>query len=412
MQHVWIINHYAQVPSGAGGVRHYGLASHLSHYGWTTSLIAASVEHITGRQRLTGRLLRKLETVAGVQCLWLRTPSYQGNGFGRILNMATYVFMILLPGMTRGLPRPDLIIGSSVHPFAAWAAALLARRYRVPFVFEVRDLWPTTLIDMGKISSSGLSARILFRLERWLVRRAALTVVLMSRAAEYYTALGVDASRILVLPNGAEVASVSPPPTVERDCFTLMYCGAMGAANSLETLIDALVLVERHWQGPVNFQCRLIGDGPERSLIEARATGAGLKSVSFESPVAKEKVSELLLEADAFVITLKDMPNLYRFGISMNKIFDYMAAGRPTIMAAEVPDNPLGLSGGGEVVLPESPTALSEAILHLLRTKKIERDKMGQDAWRYVFEHHHYAHLAERLAMAMNDIVGESDKNC
>jgi glycosyltransferase involved in cell wall biosynthesis len=303
-----------------------------------------------------------------------------------------------------------LIIGSSVHPFAAWAAALLARRHRVPFVFEVRDLWPSTLIDMGKISSSGISARMLFRLESWLVRRAALIVVLMPGAVEYYQALGVDADRILVLPNGAEVPVESPISPIDSGCFTLMYCGAMGAANSLETLIDALALIESNWQGADKFQCRLIGDGPMRSVIENRASDLGLKSVLFEPPVAKEVVSQLLLEADAFVITLKDMPRLYRFGISMNKIFDYLAAGRPIVMAAAVSENPVTLSGGGVVVSPESPIELSEAILHLSQSPKMERDSMGLKAWNYVLKHYNYCHLAEKLALAMDDVIAKESE--
>lgn len=411
MKQVWILNHYAQELGGAGGVRHYSLASKLPDYGWDASIIAASVEHVTGRQRLTGTMLRKLEIVAGINWLWVRTPGYKGNGPGRILNMLIYAISVLLPCATHGLPRPDLIIGSSVHPFAVLSAALLARRHRVPFVFEVRDLWPSTLIDMGKISASGLSARMLFRLESWLARRAALIVVLMPGAVEYYQALGVNADRILVLPNGADVSAELPPPPIANDCFTLMYCGAMGTANALETIIDALALVERNWQGPGKFQCRLIGDGPMRSVIEARASELGLKSVLFEPPVAKENVSQLLLEADAFVITLKDMPRLYRFGISMNKIFDYLAAGRPTIMAAAVPENPVVLSGGGVVVSPESSVELSEAILHLSQSSKAERDTMGLKAWKYVHEHYNYCHLTEKLALALDDVIAKEGRS-
>ncbi len=408
MKHVWILNHYAQEPGGTGGIRHYGLASNLPDYGWSASIIAASVEHASGRQRLRGAVLRKLETIARVQWLWLRTPNYKGNGIGRMFNMLVYTIAVLLPGMTRGLPRPDLIVGSSVHPFAAWAGALLARRYGVPFVFEVRDLWPSTLIDMGQISSSGLTASLFFRLEHWLAKRAALLVVLMPRAAEYYQELGADAGRILVLPNGADVSTDAPPQKEEKDIFTFMYCGAIGAANSLDTLIDALALVERDWQGPGCFQCRLIGGGPLRTELEARATELGLKTVLFEPPVPKASVSQLLLEADAFVITLKDMPRLYRFGVSMNKIFDYMAAGRPIVMAADVPENPVALSEGGVVVSPESPAELAETILHLARTPKAVRVSMGLQAWRYVLDNHHYRNLAGRLASALDDVIGES----
>jgi glycosyltransferase involved in cell wall biosynthesis len=410
VKHVWILNHYAQVPSGAGGIRHYGLASNLPQYGWSASIIAASVEHVTGRQRLTGALFRKLETITGISWLWIRTPRYQGNGIGRILNMLVFSFLAIIPGVTKGLPKPDIIIGSSVHPFAALAGVILATRYKVPFIFEVRDLWPATLIDMNKISATGFSAKLLLRLEKWLAHKAALVIVSMPKAVEYYQDLGVSEDNILALPNGADVSVEAPSAPNEDNCFTLMYCGAMGAANSLDTLIDALALVERNWQGNRKFECRLIGGGPLCISLKARASELGLKSISFEPPVPKKKISKLLLEADAFVITLKNMPRLYRFGISMNKIFDYLSMGRPVIMAADVPENPVELSRAGIVVEPESPEALSKAILNLSESSASERNEMGQNGWRYVLEHYNYSRLAEKLALALDSVIATDNR--
>ena len=200
MKNVWILNHYAQEPDGLGLTRHYSLARHLLSKDWRASVIAASVEHNTGRQRLSKGELKRIDCLAGVPFLWLRTPQYKGNGVGRMINMLVYTLCVLIPGMTRGLKRPDIIVGSSVHPFAAAAGAILAWRYRVPFIFEVRDLWPQTLVDFGRIREESYVTRALRSLEKWLYKRADRIVVLLPKAADYIVPLGISKKKIVWIP--------------------------------------------------------------------------------------------------------------------------------------------------------------------------------------------------------------------
>src|SRR5512138_659793 len=148
MKQVWILNHYAQEPGGPGGTRHYSLAKYLPRYGWQAQIIAASVELNTGRQRLGPREIFRLEKFGEASFLWLKTPTYKGNSARRLLNIFFYTVQTLLP-YTKKLPSPHVVIGSSVHPFAAWAGAMLAKRHGTPFIFEVRDLWPQSLVDIG-----------------------------------------------------------------------------------------------------------------------------------------------------------------------------------------------------------------------------------------------------------------------
>ena len=137
MKKVWILNHYALVPSDAGGTRHYSLARHLLSQGWQATVIASSVNFTSGHQRLTSKESHRIEKIDNVQFLWIKVPQYQGNGVGRMRNMLTYACRVLWPSTIAELDKPDVIIGSSVHPFAAWSAAILARRFKVPFIFEI-----------------------------------------------------------------------------------------------------------------------------------------------------------------------------------------------------------------------------------------------------------------------------------
>ncbi len=406
MKNVWILNHYAQIPGGAGGTRHFHLAEYLRRYGWNASVIAASVELNTGRQRLAPGVKQRIECVKGIPFLWVRTPEYSGNGGGRMMNMLSYSWKVLLRGTTRDLPRPDAIIGSSVHPFAAVAAAFLAKRYRVPFVFEVRDLWPQTLIDMGRLKERSITASVMRALELWLYRRAERIITLLPKADEYIVPLGISKDKITWIPNGVDL-SLFPTGELETaaqdDEFTLMYFGAHGQANGLADLMSAFKLVEDNPRGR-RIRLRLIGDGPLKLELIAQARDLGLRNVSFEPPVGKSEIPALASEADEFVITVLNLPRLYRYGISMNKLFDYLAASRPIVIASDAANDPVREAGAGITVAPGDPAKLAEAILRLSEMSKSARNVLGAAGRKYVEVNHGFDHLAGRLAKLLDSV--------
>lgn len=408
MKKIWILNHYAQEPSGAGGTRHYSLARHLLTHGWTATVIAASTDFNTGRQRLSDRESNRITDYDGVRFLRVRTPAYKGNGGARMLNMLSYMVRVLLPSTTKVLPRPDVIIGSSVHPFAALSGALLADRFNIPFVFEVRDLWPQTLVDLGRLKKASLVTHALHMLEKWLYHRADRIIVLLQHAYEYIVPLGVSADKIVWIPNGVELDGYpEPAQPVVRDIFKLMYFGSHGQANGLDTLLKAMALLRsRSDMGHVRLH--MIGDGPLKLSLMAMANDLNLNNVKFFDPVPKQEIPSLAAEADAFVICVKDLPRLYKFGISMNKLFDYMAAARPTIIASAAVNNPIQDAGAGLTVRPENPLLMAEAIAKIAHMSAEQRAVLGRAGRAYVEQNHAFDSLAARLANTLNSVVSQS----
>lgn len=407
MKQVWILNHYAGLPEAAS-TRHFHLATNLPASGWQAVIIAARTEHLSARKQFFSDEKSRLEIYDGIPFLWVRTPDYYGNGRGRILNMLAYSFRVLLPYCTRQLPKPDLIIGSSVHPFAALAGALLARRHQVPFVFEVRDLWPQTLIDMGRLREGSLVVGMMRKLERWLYRRATRIVVLPPHAVDYIAPLGIPAQNVVWIPNGVDLPTFpdpGPPQRKGNEPFVLMYFGAHGLANGLDHVLHAMKLVSQYIP-PQAIKLRMVGDGLLKSELVRLSEQLGLSNVSFEPPVPKNTIPTLASEADAFVISVLNLPHLYRYGISMNKLFDYLAAARPVIIASSAANNPVSDSGAGITVAPEDPKGLSLAILALFRMSEKERHHMGCAGRRYVECNHGFDRLAARLAATMDDCVG------
>lgn len=407
MKHVWLLNHYATDPSHTGGTRHFHLAQNLKNLGWHTSIIASSFDHVSGKQRLSPKECYRRESLQGIDFLWVNTSSYRGNGGGRVRNMLVYTFAVLLRRTTAELPAPDVVIGSSVHPFAALAGALLARRFKVPFIFEVRDLWPQTLIDMGWLNENSFFTWALRKLEIWLYRRAARTVVLMPLAWKYIVPLGISKDRIVWIPNGVELSlfqSSRPSKSTQDSIFTLMYFGAHGQANGLDNLIQAMAHLQE-MACDQRILLRLIGDGPLKPKLMALAEGLSLYDVKFEPSVSKREMPALAAQADAFVITIPDLTNLYQFGVSPNKLYDYFAAGRPILIAADIPENPVIDAKAGFVVPPSQPRALAEAILKMVKTPVSERQKMGISGREFVERNHSFEILAERFADIFDAVV-------
>lgn len=403
MRSVWIVNHYAQEPGGPGGTRHHALARHLPEHGWQATIIAGSSELNTGRQRLAPGESSRRESHEGVPFCWLRAESHAGRG-SRLLGMLAFALRVVGTACLRDLPPPDAVIGSSVHPFAAWAGLRLARRYRVPFIFEVRDLWPQTLVDMGAAKEGSLAVRLLRRLEVHLYKAAGRIVVLMPKADDYIARLGIARDRIVWIPNGVDLADAEPSPLPPpREFFSLMYFGAHGQANGLDNMLAAMArLTGFGLERPVRL--RLIGDGPSKPALVVQARQMGLNNVVFEPPVPKAAIPALAAEADAFVVNLIDLP-LYRYGISLNKLFDYLAAGRPIVFAGASANNPVAEAGAGITVAPGDPLALAEAIARIAALPEPERAEMGRNAYAYVRTHHDFRLLARRLADCLDAAV-------
>lgn len=404
MKHVWILNHYAGEPGGIGGTRHFHLADGMRDHGWDATIIASSVELNSGRQRLAAGEMKRLDHRGDVPFLWIRVPKYAGNGTDRIMNMLAYSLRVLWPSYTRDLPRPDVVVGSSVHPLAAFSGALLAKRFKVPFVFEVRDLWPQTLVDLGRISANGFAARVLRCLERWLYRRASQIVVLLPRAADYIVPLGIEPQRISWIPNGVDLSLFPKESNEVREGAgppTLMYFGAHGSANGLDNVLRAMALLQDRRSA---VRLRLIGDGPLKAELQVLAAGLSLGNVSFEPPVAKASIPALAREADMFVFNLVDAP-VFKYGISSNKLFDFLAAQRPIIFCCDAANNPVDEAVAGLTVPPGRPEALADAIQALAAMPEAERRAMGENGRHHVELHYGFDKLGAAFASVLDDCV-------
>jgi glycosyltransferase involved in cell wall biosynthesis len=403
---IWLVNQYAIPPQQAGPMRHFTLARELVQLGHDVTVIASSFDHVTRQEtRLQPREKQRLELIDGVRFLWLRTPPYPGNGMARVWNMLIFASRVWQGTGTRALERPDVIIGSSPHLFGALGAELRARRLRIPFVLEVRDLWPQSLVDLANMSERHPIVLALEVVERYLYRRAKRIVALLPGASQPMVAKGAKGAKIVWIPNGVDIAATSVFDTPPQGKFTLMYAGTHGLANGLDLVLDGAKLLQQDSTSPeVHFI--LLGDGPNKPHLLERVRAEGLTNVEFMAAVPKNQVYALLLQAHGFLLILQDSP-VFRWGVSPNKLFDYFAMGRPVLFGVNTPYNPVADSGAGLTFAPGDPGAFVGAVKALASLTAEERVTMGEAGRKHVRENYDFRKLALKLEATLQDVVRE-----
>lgn len=396
---IWFIHHYAVAPDVAGGTRHFTVARWLVRQGHRVRIVASSYHYQAHQEtREFGGDGRVRQVVDGVEFEWVRTRPYRGNSLGRLLNLLSFFRMGLQTRVRPGEEPPAVVLGSSPQPFAALAARLLARRHGARFVYEVRDLWPQTLVELGRTSRWNPVVVVFGWIERHCLRVADQVVTLLPGSTRYLVDHGATPERVTWIPNGVDLAqagAVRPAP--ERPECVFLYAGAIGVANGLDILVDAAGLLTT--RAPL-IRIEVMGQGPEKERLEALAAARGLRNLRFLPPVPKSEVHAALARADAFVMILTDSP-VFRHGISPNKLFDYLAAGRPVVFAVNTPFNPVAEAGAGVAADPASAESLAGAMEEIASRTPEERAAMGRRGRAYVEAHHDAEVLAGDFGRAL-----------
>lgn len=406
MKSLWIVNHHAHIPSKDGaGARHHGLAVELARLGWDCTIFASSTLHPSGAQGMNGPNLYRTTVEDGVTYRWIRSNRYGTNLGLRFIGMFAFAANLLAPWGSRRINRPDVVIGSTVHPLAAWAGYVLARRYSVPFIYEIRDIWPESLSDMGKLSTRSPLYTGARALSKFLATRAQLVISPLADVDTYVQELTGREAPFEWISNGVPAAYLGKNP--ERmdyeppGPFTFMYLGSHGNANAIDLIIEAFCRVCAEVTDEELPLLRIVGDGPlKQELIGLAASTPYSGRITFEDRIPRDEVMDRAREAHCLIAASRDH-NVYRFGSSPNKLFDYLLAARPVVRATNVSKNPISESGGGIVVPAGDAAAMARAMHEMVLMRPKERQEMGLKGREYVLEHFTYSALAERLDKAL-----------
>lgn len=382
------LNHFANPTDAPGGTRMVELAAHLDE--WDTLVVAADRNLFTRRARRVDT--ESFRTVP--------TLPYAANGLARMGNWASYAVSATALGLTR--TRPDVVLASSPHLLAGFAGWLLSIRHRCGFVFEVRDLWPEVLADTDRLDRSSRTFRMLRSLEEFLYRRADSIVVLSTGVRDHLMDRGVPSEKVHLVPNGADPADLSPSRGREDTRSGLrwsgvvaLYAGAHGPANGLEALLDAAASLSTSHP---ELLVVLLGDGISKPSLVESAELRSLDNVSFLDPVPKSEMADLLSAADIGVHVLADIP-LFRYGVSPNKLFDYLAAGLPVLTNTEGEVAGIVRDAGAGVAV--CPSGLGDGLRLMLDAGADQRARWGAAGRAWLAENRSRRHMAALLEHAL-----------
>ena len=376
---------------GAPAARAAELSRHWARMGHEVTVLTGFPNHPTGvvpeewRPRL--HRLHYAETVDGVRVVrtWL-WPLPNRKAHERIRNYVSFCVSAAVSGLA--LHKPDVIIATSPQLLVALSGWWLAWWERVPFVFEVRDLWPESLAAVGVGSEGSLLHRTLGAIAGFLYRRADRIVVVTSAFKDHLIRhWNVPAAKISIVENGVEsdLFRLDPAATEVRkqlkleDRFLICYIGTMGNAHGLETLIAA---AEKLQTALPNAMFLLIGEGAEKERIVELAAARGLTNIQFLGQQPRERIPAYVSAADLCLVMLKKT-ELFKTVIP-TKLLEYMACERPVIVAVDGQARQIvEEAGGGVFVEPENSNAMVKAILDLADEPEVRR-KMGASGRQYI----------------------------
>ena len=390
-----------------GGTRHLELATFLCKQGHDVAIVASNVDYLTGQQIAKTRFGFAEQQIGAVRVLRSYAPAGHHRSFGRRV-LAFLTFMATSVWTSTRCGPVDVVMGTTPPIFqlpSAWIVSVL--RWR-PFVLEVRDLWPDFAVELGIIKNRWFIwfARMI---ERFFYRRANHLVVNSPAYRDHLLSKGIPDAQIAIVPNGVDPAmfTAGDPSTLRDELqlhgkFVVTYAGALGQANDIQTVLRA---AERlHDQKDIHFL--LFGDGKQRESLESFARDRQLTNVTFGGTIPKRQMCDLLAASDVCIATLKDIP-MFRTTYP-NKVFDYMAAGKPTLLGIDgVIRKVIEDAQGGIFVPPGDDQALADAVRRLYQDPELV-EQMGASARQYVAEHFRREDHARRLETVFGKLVDRS----
>ena len=398
------INHYAGSPSMGMGYRVYYLAREWTKAGHNVLIVCSSFSHIRRKQaddveksafvKVCGNKAFRCK-IDGLDYLVLRTCKYNGNGIKRALNMMSFVGKLFTVARAEVLRfHPNVIIASSTYTWDNWAACYYARKCNAKYVYEVRDIWPLTPMKLGHMSKWNPFIWLLQRAENFACKNADVIVGLLPAANKHLEKHGMSPGKYVWVPNGVvleewpnEVVLRKTPTNLQ---FTIAYVGGHALSNALDTFCEAAALLP-----DVKFV--LVGSGVQKPRLMAKC--ADMRNVEFREAVPKSEIPYVLKQFDCLYIGWMKNP-LYQYGISPNKLYDYMMSGTPIVHAVEAANDPVAEAKCGISCEPESADALVDAITKMRAFSVEERQRMGWRGHEYVMKNHLIPELAQRFSMA------------
>ena len=383
---IWILNHYAGNMFFDKAGRHFWFAKELVKRGYEPVIICASFLHNSdGIQVIEDDTKIKLEETDGIKFVFLKTSAYIGNGKARLKNMIEYTSAVIKERkeISRLVGKPDVVWGSSVHPLAVYAGIRLGKKFHCKTIGEIRDLWPETLIMFGKLKPEGFITKCMYAGEKWLYKKCDDMIFTMEGGPQYIKDMGwenaIPMEKCHYINNGIDLKQFDErvkdaffDEHLDDDKYKLVYTGTIALYNAVDKIIDAAELLKKnHPECADRIEILIYGRGTDEQLIKDMCKERNIDNVVIKGFVKKQQIPYVLSKCNCNLVNYAtEVPcpehDVFKYGNSGNKFFEYLASGNPVIFALPCAYSIVEHYDCGIVLSDDSTaSALAEAIVEV-----------------------------------------------
>lgn len=373
---IWYFHHYATPPDSTGLTRPFYLGKYLKKMGNKVSIFTSSYLHFSNEQLINDNSLFLKDEAHEVPFIYIRTHSATGNGLNRVINIVDFsrnLYRVCKNKIKNG-NMPDLIIASTPDPFSVIVANYISKKLDIPSICEVRDLWPESFIEYGYIKKGSLISKILYKGERWIYENSDALIFTMPGGKQYLIDKGwsnkLDISKVYNINNGVDIEEFNKnirefrvnDVDLESDkYFKIIYTGSIREVNNLDFILETAKLIQK---SNSNIRFLIYGEGTQLNILRQKCQSEQINNVLFKGRVEKKYIPYILKKADINILHNKGS-NLNLYGGSQNKLFDYLASGKPVIQTFDSNYSIIREFDCGYVLQEQTYEKLSELILDI-----------------------------------------------
>ncbi|MBI5055593.1 MAG: glycosyltransferase family 4 protein [Nitrospirae bacterium] len=407
---IWIVSQFVSTPDLPGQQRAYQYAKAFSLEGHRVTLWRSSFSHWGRKETLNDERPFAINTDGSLNIMNIKTrPLYYRNDHRRLLNMLSFAYELLK--ISKTFPAPDVVIATYPSPFAAFAANKIAARHNAKYILEIGDLWPQVWIERKAFPRYHPFIVLLSALEKYLYKRTSIFVSSLPYVNEYLKEKGVAGHKFAWVPNGIDLDDFKLNGAHEalredvgdilyamhedrqKNVMSVIYVGGIGVGNRVDCIVQAAGILKDKGEDKISFH--IIGDGHSKKDIMRYVSDNNLDAVKVWPPVVRKAVPLILKHADAGILCLHNNP-VYRYGVNLNKLYDYMASGLPVVFSAEVRNNLVEHYRTGITVPPSDPGAIAAALQRIKAMAPDERSLMGKRGHQGIAEDYDVQKLSKR----------------
>lgn len=419
-KNIWMFNHYATGMFFNKGGRHYWFAENLIKQNYNPTIFCANTRHNGADSIIIDKRKYKANSVNNISFVFVKTTEYKGNGFSRVKNMLMFYknLFSVSKQYAKDNRKPDLILASSVHPLTLVAGIKIAKRFGIPCVCEVRDLWPEAIFAFNKAKKKSMLGRILVAGEHWIYKNAAAIVFTKEGDTDYiiekkwdkHQGGDIDLSKTYYINNGVDLESyeksIKENILIDSDLeikkFNVVYTGAIRPVNNVANLLDTAKLLKDN----KDIQFLIYGDGNQLESLQKRVVDEGITNLKMKGFVNKKYIPYILSKSSVNILNYSKTRYNWSRGNSSNKLFEYMAAGKPIISTVRMGYSIIDKYKCGIELENSTPIELAKAIMDIKNMKKEEYNILGKNAKQGV-EDFDFKILTKRLIKVINDVKKE-----